>query len=188
MIRAFIGIDFEDEVNKKIYEIQQRLSIYTRSGKWKEIDNLHLTLKFLDEINMNQKIKIDEVIEKIISMESPLELTISGLGYFKGKGCIPVLWLGFNENNQKLYSIQEEICSKLTQIGFAPDKRKYVPHITIGQNIIFNCDFMKICDEIGEIKIETNANNIFLFESEQVDNKRVYSKKSEYCFSERVIF
>ncbi|HCC06542.1 MAG TPA: RNA 2',3'-cyclic phosphodiesterase [Clostridiales bacterium] len=185
-MRAFIGMDFGNEVNGQIYEIQEKLRKYARKGRWKDIDNLHLTLKFLDEISPTQKIDIDEVMKEISITRRPLYLTISELGFFKGSGSIPVLWLGLEGDIEELHSLHEETDKALSAIGFLPEKRMFKPHITIGQDIIFTCDFNQICEEIGKIQIDTtNINSIFLFKSMQIHNKRVYFKETEYNFSRK---
>jgi 2'-5' RNA ligase len=48
-MRLFIAIDFNKEIKKKLVDLQANLKDMAVSGRWKYIDNLHLTLKFLGE-------------------------------------------------------------------------------------------------------------------------------------------
>lgn len=183
-IRAFIGIDFDRDVKRGIYDLQQRIRSYAQKGRWKYVDNFHLTLKFLAEVNLTQKARIDDAMEKICLANTPLDLAVTGMGIFAGKDSIRVLWLGLTGDTEKINLLQQEINKQLAPIGFLPENRKFQPHITIGQDIIFECGFDQIRDTIGEVNFGMmKINGLFLFKSEQIQHKRVYSKVSKYDFS-----
>jgi len=183
-MRAFIGIDFDRNHKNKINELQQRLRKYAVRGRWKHIDNFHLTLKFLDDINMNQRLKIDNELKEMCSTIKPFNLNIKDIGIFEGRDSIRVLWLGLGGDTEELVLLHERIDEILTPIGFIPEKRPYRPHITIGQDIVFECDFQQIRDSIGEFNLDpVVVNRLYLFKSEQIANKRVYTKVSDYNMS-----
>jgi RNA 2',3'-cyclic 3'-phosphodiesterase len=180
-MRAFVGIDFSREVKDEIYELQNRLKKYAIKGRWKHSDNLHLTLKFLDEISQTQKEKLDEAMENLCHNNKPFNLGFKGLGIFEGRESIRVLWLGLVGDIQSLESIHTEIDKALLPIGFLAEKRKFKPHITLGQDILFKSSFNQIKETVGEVEFgNIDINSLFLFKSEQIQNKRIYSKVSEY--------
>lgn len=181
VIRAFIGIEFDSGCKKNIYELQQRLKKYTVKGRWKSSDNFHLTLKFLDEINEKQQKQIDEAMLGICAGQNPFRLEITRLGAFSGRESIRVVWLGLSENLHQLQPLAVKIENSMAKLGFPPEKRPYSPHITIGQDIIFECPFDQMKSSIEPIKFgPIDVNKVVLFKSEQIQNKRVYSKVSEY--------
>lgn len=185
IIRAFIGIDFERELKNDIYSLQQRLKRYAVKGRWKHIDNFHLTLKFLDEINSKQQGQIDEAMKKVCMDKSPFRLETEGLGVFDGRDSIRVLWLGLKGDLQQLQTLSKDIDKQINPIGFAPEKRSYTPHITVGQDIIFECPFEQIRDAIEPLRFNPiNVDSLFLFKSEQIHGKRIYSKVSGYSLSD----
>lgn len=183
-MRTFIGIDFDDDLKKSIFELQQRLKELAVKGRWKYSDNFHLTLKFLDEINMNQKKEIDDVVRKICSERKPFTLSLSGLDIFPGRDSIRVLWLGVKGDIPELKSLQESVDLALEPIGFKKEKRAYRPHITIGQDVVFKHEFEEIKSMMGEIEFKPfKVKRLFLFKSEQIGHKRVYTKIEEYKFA-----
>lgn len=180
-MRAFIGIDFAPEVKKEIFDLQQRLRKYALKGRWKDSDNFHLTLKFLDEINEAQQAQIDQAMRQVCPAHKPFQLTVSGLGKFDGREAIRVLWLGLSGDLPELQSLQREIDQALASLGFPPERRKYRPHITIGQDLVFACDFAQICETIDAVQLGlTQVDSLYLFKSEQIANKRIYTKVTEY--------
>lgn len=180
-MRAFIGIDFENEIKNGILELQQRLKKYAVKGRWKHFDNFHLTLKFLNEIDSKQQQLINKTLINLCSKQQPFGLQISGLGIFNGRDSIRVIWLGLAGDISALNSLQRSIECELAPLGFAQDKRSYNPHITIAQDVVFECGFDEIKKSIGKFELNSSiVDSIYLFKSEQVQNKRIYTKESGY--------
>src|SRR3989344_9617389 len=83
-IRTFICIDFPDEVVKEVARVQEELGKIKFTGKLTEIENLHLTLKFLGEIEEN---KLNEVKERLKKIEfEEFEAKLFELGTFNIHG------------------------------------------------------------------------------------------------------
>lgn len=180
-MRAFIGIDFDKEQKNKINELQQKLRRYAVRGRWKHIDNFHLTLKFLDDINLNQQAEIGNAMNQICNDIKPFRLTIKDMGVFNGRDSIRVLWLGLGGDIEELRVLHTGIDKVLEPIGFVPEKRSYKPHITIGQDIVFQCGFHEIRESMSELDFNpVDVRNLHLFKSEQIANKRVYTKVADY--------
>jgi len=180
-IRTFIGIDFSKECKEFISELQQRFRKYSVRGRWKRIENFHLTLKFLGEIITERKNQIDMAMSSICSAFRPFSLEIAKAGIFKGHDKIRVLWLGVGGELDALHRLAGSIDSSMSSLGFPPENRRYTPHITIGQDIVFECPFENIAESIGEISYgPIKVEKINLFKSEQIRNRRVYTIVSEY--------
>lgn len=180
-MRSFIGIDFDDQLKKEIYRLQQQFRSHAVKGRWKHSDNFHLTLKFLDEISMSQKQKIDELMKELCAGTGPFSLGISGAGIFPGRDAVRVLWLGLSGDLRELRQLYGSIDSGLVPIGFPQEKRAYNAHITIGQDIVFRTGFDEIKKETENISLAPfPVKSLYLFKSEQIQNKRVYTKVSEY--------
>ncbi len=180
-IRAFIGIDFEPDCKKYIFDLQQSLRKYAVRGRWKHSSNFHLTLKFLDEISPTQKELIDARLHDICKARKEFSLNVSEAGVFKGRDMIRVLWLGLDGDIQTLSQLAAKIDESVSELGFPIERRPFTPHITIGQDIIFQCPFDEIKDAVSRISygpIEVKTVN--LFKSEQLQGKRIYTKISGY--------
>jgi len=134
MIRAFISIDLPREVREEIKKIQDSLPEFR--GKKTELENLHLTLKFLGEIN---KEKIIEIKRKLKEIDFNIfEAEINSIGVFSEK-FIRIVWL-YLDNCRDL---QGEIDNKLKDL-FEPEFR-FMSHLTIARvkNIKNKKNFLK---------------------------------------------
>lgn len=180
-IRTFIGIDFNQGLKNELHTLQKRLEKYSQKGRWKHIDNFHITLKFLDEVSVLKVSQIDDVLKKICKNIEPFTISFEDLGVFNGRNSIKVLWIGFSEGIKQLESLQKKINKSLVPLGFPLEKRKFTPHITIAQDVVFKCDFSIIKEAIGIPDLgKMEVSSLYLFKSEQIENKRIYTKLSEY--------
>ena len=185
-MRSFIGIDFSEELKDQIFSLQKTLKQYTTSGRWKNRDNFHLTLKFLGEIDKEAIERIDWGMKDIAGSTSSFSLNISKAGVFPGKNIVRVLWLGLDGELNKLYSLQKTVDTKLEACGFEAESRPYSPHVTIAQDLVFTSGFDEIQKQVGRLQFpQIHVNTIYLFKSEQVGAKRVYTHFREYAFCKR---
>jgi len=121
-IRAFISVDIPADIKKEIQKIQKEIPEF--KGKLTEAKNLHLTLKFLGEID--DKI-ITDVREKLKEIKfTSFETKISEIGVFSPK-YVRIVWLKL-ENFDKL---QQEIDKKISSI-FKKEER-FMSHLTIAR-------------------------------------------------------
>ena len=125
-MRVFIGIDFPKEVREEIRKIQERLPEF--KGKKTELENIHLTLKFLGEIDERLVERVKEKL-KDIKFES-FEFKVNKIGVFSEK-FVRIVWLGIDETDReskKLWELQQKIDSQLEGF-FEKEKRLSLIHI-----------------------------------------------------------
>ena len=89
--RIFIAIDFPDEVIKEVARVQKILGTRKFIGKMTELENLHLTLKFLGEIN---NAKLEEIKKKLKDIKfSEFEARLEDIGTFSRQGNPKIAWI-----------------------------------------------------------------------------------------------
>lgn len=121
-MRAFISIDIPEKVKDEIVKIQKQIPEF--KGKLTEKENLHLTLKFLGEID---EYKIEKIKEKLSEIKyNSFEAEIGSIGIFSEK-FVRIVWLHI-ANCEKL---QKQIDEKLSEL-FEKEKR-FMSHLTIAR-------------------------------------------------------
>lgn len=79
-MRSFIGINFNKEVKEDIGRIQRQVRDNALKGRFKHVDNFHITLKFLGEIEEKKAEEIAEKLEEIAQRHKRFELKLQDLG------------------------------------------------------------------------------------------------------------
>jgi RNA 2',3'-cyclic 3'-phosphodiesterase len=131
-MRTFIAIKIKAEplLIKTIAELKNELE--GESLKWVDLQNLHLTLKFLGETSAHQVFKIKKWMSDISLKYQPFTISLEGLGYFKNNGMPRVLFAGINEDGT-MTKLAYETGDFLVDHGFEKEKRTFNPHLTLAR-------------------------------------------------------
>ena len=170
-MRCFISINIPKEVVQDIRKIQDKLPEFY--GKKTELENLHLTLKFLGEIDED---KIKEVKKKLeeIKLEK-FESEINLIGVFSEK-FIKIIWLHLS-GCDKLQKIVDEKLKDLFE-----KERRFMSHLTIARVKAIK-DKKKFLEELKKIevpKIKFNVDKFYLMKSELTKKGPRYEIIEEY--------
>jgi len=131
-IRSFIALNLDDDVKKRIYIISEKFK-NLKGLKLVEYENLHITLKFLGDIDPVQQHEIIKALENACKDINEITIKVNKMGAFPNLRNPRVVWLGI-EPNPKINKLHENIENNLCNIGFEKDGKKFHPHITIGRN------------------------------------------------------
>jgi len=121
-MRCFLAIELSDEIVEGLENLKRNFKI--DGIKLVERENLHITVKFLGEI---EEKTVEDIKGMDLSLE-PVESRIRGLGVFPNENYIRVIWVGASN----LVPLFEEVDKRLQDLNFKRE-REYVPHITIGR-------------------------------------------------------
>lgn len=131
-MRCFIGIPVE-EWTGELSKLLEKIKRGTGEVKWVKVKNLHVTLKFLGEIEENMVEKVKNTLTESLHDVTSFFLTASDLGAFPSLSSPRVIWLGIGEGKEKIEKIFKEVEKGLIECGIPPEGRKYHPHITLGR-------------------------------------------------------
>lgn len=164
-MKIFFALSFSEKDRKKLYETYQDKLKYIDGGRFTEMDNFHMTVTFIGNIEENNLEVYKNILRKF--KKPILKLRISKLGYFMKKRYI--LYYMIEENNL-LKTLKENLDKELEFIGFSDQYDEFIPHITIGRNIKGLGE--KIYED--EVALELNVESFNLMESVNINGRLVY--------------
>jgi len=132
-MRSFIAIEILEDIKDKITEIQQKLKATNADVKWTEPNNIHLTLKFLGEIDDEKLGKIINLLPSVARGCKPFKIEIGGVGKFPPRGIPRIIWVGCKGGLSAIGSLSKSIDECVSDIGIAKEKREFAAHVTIGR-------------------------------------------------------
>ncbi len=132
-IRAFIAVTLPETIIEKIGLIQERLKKTKADIQWVKPGNIHLTLKFLGYINLDELAKLKGGLEKAAEKFSPFFVTVEEIGGFPSIDKPRVIWIGISQGGELLKVINRAIEDNLAESGFPRAERSFQPHLTLGR-------------------------------------------------------
>jgi len=123
LIRLFAAIAIPEPLRMRLTLLQGGIP----GARWSQPENLHLTLRFIGEVDQAKARDIDSMLA---ALDVPsFDVTLKGAGEFGGKEPNAV-WAGVAPN-AALMHLAAKIESALQRMGMPADPRKYTPHVTL---------------------------------------------------------
>jgi 2'-5' RNA ligase len=178
-IRAFIAFEIPDDVLSSLSRVQEDLKSYGFQAKWVRPQSIHLTLKFLGDIQPTHVQPIAGVMRDAAEGYAPLSLCAHGIGVFPNMRRPRVIWVGLGGQVNLLGELQQKLDDGLSEIGFKKEDRSFKGHLTLGRfkTRINSTDMIRALEEFAEFETEAFAGDqLILFKSELTPTGAIYSK------------
>lgn len=131
-MRTFIALDIPETNQLNQLYTDLKTNITGLNIRFTEIQNLHLTLAFLGEINKNLISYIIQQLTLIKGQHLEFTIELKGVGKFGNKVNPQIIWVGIVPN-ESLTKLWHSITISLQLPDFQPDPRGFSPHLTIGR-------------------------------------------------------
>ncbi len=181
-IRTFIAIRLPESVLQAIGRAQKTLQDSGLKIRWVRKEGIHLTLKFLGDVDRDRVERIQDALEQATTGYSPFTLKGEGLGVFPDLRRPRVIWTGVSGDVKVLLALQGNLESKLKRLGFPKEKRHFNGHLTLGR-IKDRLDTSKLRDALEGLRnFQTDSftvQSVVLFQSDLRPAGAVYSTLAE---------
>lgn len=146
MIRAFLAIELSDDLRKQLALVQQDLK--QRLGRnltkdvrisWVQPSSIHLTIKFLGDIDESLVEPMRQAIEQVVKAHRIIHIPIERLGAFPHPQQPRVLWAGASaqwergEDAKRLAALHGSVEEGCELLGVAREGRPLTPHLTLAR-------------------------------------------------------
>ena len=132
-MRAFIALTLPTDVRSSLQQLQSDLQTALADVRWVAPEQLHLTLKFLDDITEAQRRDVERSLRWIAAVEAPFSAQLGALGAFPLLQSPRVLWVGLQTGAEDAIRIAEAIEREARLIGLRQEERPFSAHITLGR-------------------------------------------------------
>ncbi|MCB9944855.1 MAG: RNA 2',3'-cyclic phosphodiesterase [Geminicoccaceae bacterium] len=126
MPRLFVALDLPPDTREEIARICRGLP----DVHWTDSDDLHLTLRFIGEVDTATFVEIGEALASITA--PPFDISLKGIGCFPKSGPLRHLWTGV-EGGEELARLKRRVDRAINDVGVEPEARRFTPHVTIAR-------------------------------------------------------
>jgi 2'-5' RNA ligase len=133
-VRAFFALELSPETRDAVASAVASLRAELPEGvRWLAPENAHLTLKFLGDVPRDALPKLLARAASRLARESPLQVTLGGLGAFPNARAARVIWLGVSEGAAALARLARKLDAAGRGVGAPRDRRPFQAHLTLGR-------------------------------------------------------
>lgn len=181
-IRVFFAIDFPTDIQMRLAKLiaQMKTNVPAHLVRFTPVENLHLTLKFLGEVEEPKLKSIFPLIHGLTKATSPFSFQLGGQGFFPNAAHPSILWIGC-ANYTHLAALAMKLDKITQEIGIPPENRIFKPHLTVGRvnQSARMADYPVISSCFAKLKIgvigEVQVCQITLYKSELTPDGAKYS-------------
>jgi 2'-5' RNA ligase len=131
--RTFIAIEVGSPAREVMLRLLKQLASELSEVRWTQPDQLHLTLKFLGDIDNRSLPEICNQMRSACAGIEAFSASLKGLGAFPKNKPPRVLWVGVEDGTEPLRLMHQRLDSSLGGIGVPSEGRAYSPHLTLGR-------------------------------------------------------
>ena len=133
-LRLFIAVELPEAARRHVERILRQIRELGVSGiRWVRPDGVHLTLKFLGSVPVEDVPLVTQAMAQAASGTPPMSLRLEGAGSFPNARSPRVVWLGMQGDLQQLSLLHDKLEEALEAHGFAREGRAFSPHLTLGR-------------------------------------------------------
>jgi len=185
-IRTFIAVELPQEIHDRLQQIQDDLRTSMPDVRWIKHGNIHLTLKFLGDVQVSRIDAISEALRHVTHQFPPFTMSLAGMGAFPNSRKPRIVWIGVEKGADRLIEITELIEASTKKLGFPREKHPFRPHLTVGRirRLTDPLAMTEALDrsEVGELG-NFNVERISLIRSQLDPAGSIYTTLAEAQFS-----
>jgi 2'-5' RNA ligase len=132
-IRTFVAVDISEEVRRGLAALISQLEPLASGIRWVRPESLHITLKFLGEVEETRLSELREALDLAVRGISAFDYALTGPGCFPSWRRPRVLWVGVHNADHQLFRLQKQVEEAFQQLGFDPEDREFTAHLTVAR-------------------------------------------------------
>lgn len=130
-MRCFFALDLPEAVRAALGTVAAELHATGASLRLTAVAQLHVTLKFLGELNPGQ---VDAMVAALrATAVPPMQLRLAGLGRFPPRGAARVLWAGLDGDVAAVAALAAGLEDAAARWGIAREERPFTAHVTLAR-------------------------------------------------------
>jgi 2'-5' RNA ligase len=131
-MRLFVALRFPESVRMAIRDATASLRGTGLSVRWTPVEQLHITLRFLGDVDLPGAAGVGERLAEAARECGPFDLPLGGVGAFPSMRRPRVVWLGAGPSTG-ITALHRSVETAVGECGFKPEGRPFRPHITLGR-------------------------------------------------------
>jgi len=131
-VRAFVALELSPALKAGILGLAETLRRKGVRASWSRESTLHLTLKFIGDVEEADLPDVVEAVRRAAAARAPFSFETRGAGAFPSPHRPRVIWVGVVPTDA-LFELQGDVERELAEVGVRREERRWTPHLTVGR-------------------------------------------------------
>ncbi len=138
-MRLFIAIELPEDVRRHLAQVRDAVRsriVDSASGigslSFTRDENLHITLKFLGEVDDKRLVKLIESLS-LVRSGGTIDTFAERIECFPQRGPVRIVAAGFGGTIDAMRALHDAIEQRCRHLGFDREARRYRPHVTLAR-------------------------------------------------------
>lgn len=132
-MRAFLALEIPTEIRNYFSVIMDRLRSSGAAIRWEHESKLHITMKFLGEVDPGRIESLSASLIPSIPKIDKFSVLFDTLGVFPNRRNPRIVWIGCKTHDPSLDALFQSIESEAAACGWMKEERPFHPHVTLGR-------------------------------------------------------
>ncbi|HJT32688.1 MAG TPA: RNA 2',3'-cyclic phosphodiesterase [Pirellulales bacterium] len=132
-LRTFIAVEISSETRSRARQLFERLKGTDAKISWVKPECLHLTLKFLGDVDLREIPAVCDAVTQAVADLPPFEIEAHGAGAFPTAARPRTIWLGVGRGSEEMVALHDAVDRALGGLGYRREQRRFRPHLTVGR-------------------------------------------------------
>lgn len=132
-MRCFVAIELSAGARSALARALEAVS-GNRDVRWVAAAQLHITLKFLGDVDDGRVREVIRVVRAAAAGIPPFALRLGRFGAFPDERNPRIFWCRVEDREEGCAAWLAAADPALAQLGFAPEQRAFRPHVTLGRS------------------------------------------------------
>lgn len=185
ILRTFLAIELPEPVKEALGGLSRRVRAPGDGASWVRTDNIHLTLRFLGDVDAGQRERLILFLANAYATTASFPVHVQGIGAFPNMRRPSVVWVGVTPSDGPLSLVQLATENAARTIGLSPENKAFHPHLTLArireprgaEPLVARLETERGFDA-GEFTVR----GVSLFSSQLTPKGAVYTRLREFTF------
>jgi 2'-5' RNA ligase len=131
--RTFLAFDLDEAIRRQLVTVAEQLDSVGAKVRWTELEQLHVTMKFLGAVSDEDLPRVCDAAIEIASAVPAFDFSVARVVSAPPHGHMRMIWVGIDEPTGRMGELHRQLDLCYSGMGYRAEGRGFHAHLTLGR-------------------------------------------------------